>query len=231
MKLAVVTRDISVFRFVRSCFPEDCQFARIDQSAAMAPALSNNEFSGLLLDANLSHDAQSAFPDLTGRRVPLIVFRAPREPHSMTRSLEASADEIVLLPLDASELYLRTLHALKRFRCEACEYREHEVTFANYRLDRRAEKVTICGGSTDAPDSTVRLTSREFAILWALSVAPGNYLSRQQIASDLWASNEDIVGRTLEQHIYKVRQKMKMNGETGVRIRTIYGRGYQLESD
>src|ERR1700710_452892 len=110
MKLAVVTSDINVFRFVRNCFPENCQFAWIDRSAAMVPALSNNELSGLLLDANPSQDTPSVLPDLKDRRVPLIVFRAPREPHLMSRSLEASADEIVLLPLNASELYLRTMH-------------------------------------------------------------------------------------------------------------------------
>jgi DNA-binding response OmpR family regulator len=181
------------------------------------------EQTGLLLDAPLSQDAQSAFTGMKNRRVSLIAFRAAREPHFMTRSLEASADEIVQLPLKAGELYLP---ALKRFSAEASEHRDHEVAFANYRLGRRGERVTLCDNSTDM---AVRLTSREFAILWALSIAPGHYLSRQQIASAIWASNEDLVGRTLEQHIYKIRKKMKMTGESGARIRTIYARGYRLE--
>jgi DNA-binding response OmpR family regulator len=197
----------------------------------MAPALSNREFSGLLFDANLGQEAQGAqatFPGLENRRVPLIVFRAPRQPHFTICSIEASADEIVLLPLDASELYLRTLHALKRFRDGASEPRDPKLSFANYRLDRRGEKVTV---GDDLNGAAVHLTSREFAILWALSAAPGHYLSRQQIASAIWASHEDMVSRTLEQHIYKIRKKMKMSAESGARIRSVYACGYQLESN
>ncbi|MDN7177108.1 response regulator transcription factor [Caballeronia sp. SEWSISQ10-4 2] len=228
MKLAVITRDDELFHFVRNCFPEDCQCTQFDQSASMMPAFSSNEFSGLLLDSDLSQEVQSRYLSLENRRVPLIVFGALRQPQFMTCSLEARADEIVLLPLDASELYLRTLHTLKRFKRVASDPRDLEVSFANYRLDRRGGTVTLRDNSSE---TKVRLTSREFAILWALSVAPGNYLSRQQIASAIWASNEDIVGRTLEQHMYTIRKKMKMNEESGARIRSIYACGYRLESN
>lgn len=226
MNLAVITRDDKLFHFVRNCFPGDCQCTRIDRFASVMPAFSGDEFSGLLLDSDLTQEVQSRYPILENRRLPLIVFGALRQPHFTTCSLEARADDILLLPLDANELYLRTLHTLKRFRRAASEPRDLEVSFANYRLDRRRGTVTLLD---DSNETGVRLTSREFAILWALSVAPGNYLSRQQIASAIWASNEDIVGRTLEQHVHTIRKKMKMNRESGVRIRSVYACGYRLE--
>ncbi len=231
IKMAIATRDMNIFRFIQGCFPGEYRFSRIDQPGDIDRALSNCEFNGLLLDAQLTQDEESTFACLQSRRVPLVVLRALREPDFSARSLEAAADEIVLLPLDANEVYLRTRHALRRFRGESSGQPHDEVAFANYRLERRGEKVTLSGASADLADTAVRLTSREFAILWALSVAPGHYLSRQQIASAIWASNEDIVGRSLEQHIYTIRKKMKMRSESGARIRTIYSRGYQLASN
>lgn len=231
MEMAIATRDMNIFNFIQSCFPEEYRFSRIDQPVDIDRALSTGEFNGILLDAGLAQDEESTFAGLKCRRAPLVVFRALRDSHIGARSLEAAADEIVHLPLDANELYLRTLHALRRFRGESGGHTHDEVAFANYRLERRGEKVTLSGTTADAADTAVRLTSREFAILWALSVAPGHYLSRQQIASTIWASNEDIVGRSLEQHIYTIRKKMKMSAESGARIRTIYSRGYQLAAN
>jgi DNA-binding response OmpR family regulator len=227
MKLAVATRDVDLFRFVRDSFPADCRFSRLDQPAAMMPVLANSEFSGLLVDASLTRGASHGEAWFNARQVPLIVFKDEGVSGATSCALEANADEIVLLPLNSSEVYLRTLHALKRFTGSSLDEGHHEVRFSNCRLNRRTGNVIVRG---EGGDSTVRLTSREFAILWTLCLAPDRYLSRQEMAASVWASNEEIVGRTLEQHIYSLRKKLATAEHSEMRIRTIYGRGYQLES-
>ena len=75
----------------------------------------------------------------------------------------------------------------------------------------------------------IRLTTREFAIAWLLFSRPGEYASRRHIAGAVWSSSEDIVGRTLEQHIYKLRKKLDLSGQHGIHLRTMYAHGYRVE--
>ncbi len=76
---------------------------------------------------------------------------------------------------------------------------------------------------------TIDLTPREFAVAWILFSRCGEYVSRRQMAGAVWSSSDDIVGRTLEQHIYKLRKKLELNGTRGVQLRAVYARGYQLD--
>ncbi len=62
----------------------------------------------------------------------------------------------------------------------------------------------------------------------AAVLVPGTFLSRQQIASAVWGTDASVVGRSIEQHIYRLRKKLRCGVETGVEIKTIYARGYQL---
>jgi DNA-binding response OmpR family regulator len=229
MKLAVITHDTYLFHFVRNSFPSDCQVAQFDTACSVAPVLSTNEFNGLLVDSkidrNLAHDMSL---DLSARQIPLIVFRDQNEATFPFCMLESTADEIVLLPLNASEVYLRTLYAVRRFATDSFDVHDHEISFANLRLNRRTGNVKVKSGNAE---STIRLTSREFAVLWTLIDAPDQYLTRKQLAGAIWANSEQIISRTLEQHIYTLRKKLSMSALSGLRIRTVYGQGYQLESD
>jgi DNA-binding winged helix-turn-helix (wHTH) protein len=73
------------------------------------------------------------------------------------------------------------------------------------------------------------MTRYEFSLAWLLFAQPGVCISRQQIASTVWGCAEEIVARPLEQHIYRLRKKLQLNGKSGLVLRTVYGRGYALE--
>jgi len=55
------------------------------------------------------------------------------------------------------------------------------------------------------------------------------YISRETIGMSLWSSDSEVAGRTIEQHVYKLRKKLQLGTERGVSIRTAYGQGYRLE--
>ncbi|WP_337690240.1 winged helix-turn-helix domain-containing protein [Mycetohabitans sp. B46] len=57
----------------------------------------------------------------------------------------------------------------------------------------------------------------------------GHHVSRAHMAGAVWRSPEDVVARTLRQHIDKLRQKLELNGAHGVQLRTLYRCGYRLE--
>ncbi|MDB5770341.1 MAG: transcriptional regulatory, terminal family protein [Burkholderia sp.] len=75
----------------------------------------------------------------------------------------------------------------------------------------------------------IEITPREFTMAWLLFSSPGVYISRETIGAAIWGVGSEIAGRTIEQHVYKLRKKLQLGAERGVSIRTAYSHGYRLE--
>ena len=45
----------------------------------------------------------------------------------------------------------------------------------------------------------------------------------------IWSADSEVAGRTIEQHVYKLRKKLQVGDEKVVMIRTAYSQGYRLE--
>lgn len=227
MKLAVMTKSTTLFRLICQSFEADGgQCTRFSDEVVFARAIYRDDYSAILVDADSGMNSmrpvlarRSCYAD---RRAPLIVVGAHEDRASIVDLFDAGADDIVLCPINASELVLRVQLAIRRFQpAQTADAADH-LECGPYLLDRRTCTVWL----DDAP---VRLTSREFAIAWLVFACPGEYVSRRQIAAAVWSSSEDIVGRTLEQHIYKLRKKLSLNGSRSVRLRTMYAHGYRIE--
>ena len=49
------------------------------------------------------------------------------------------------------------------------------------------------------------------------------------IGTSIWSADSEVAGRTIEQHVYKLRKKLQLGPERGAIIRTAYSKGYRLE--
>lgn len=227
MKLAVMTRSTALFRLICQCFePDGAQCTRFSDEVVFARAIYRDDYAAILIDAETGMNPmrpvlarRSCYAD---RRAPLIVVGAHEDRASIVDLFDAGADDIVLCPINSAELVLRVHLAVRRFQPQQTAETADRLQCGPYLLDRRTCTVWV-------DDEPVRLTSREFAIAWLVFSCPGEYVSRRQIAGAVWSSSEDIVGRTLEQHIYKLRKKLSLNGSHGVRLRTMYAHGYRIE--
>jgi DNA-binding response OmpR family regulator len=228
MKLAVMTRSGTLFRLICQCFEADGATCRqFDDDVALARSVYREEYSAILIDADTGVNPlrpvlarRACYAD---RRAPLIVVGARDDRADIAHLFDAGADDVVLSPVDSRELVLRVHLALRRFQPLPAAEADDRLECGAYRLERRTCEVLVEG-------EPVRLTSREFAIAWLLFSRSGEYVSRRQIAGAVWSSSEDIVGRTLEQHIYKLRKKLDLNGAHGVHLRTMYAHGYRIET-
>lgn len=80
-------------------------------------------------------------------------------------------------------------------------------------------------------DGEVSLTSREFALAWALFENLGRVVSMKTLSTEIWGRSSDIGKRTIEQHVYKLRRKLGKDGpgrKNVPKIQTVYGVGYRL---
>ncbi|XUW93390.1 response regulator transcription factor (plasmid) [Burkholderia sp. M6-3] len=139
---------------------------------------------------------------------------------SMTNALHAGVDEMVVGEFRLEEIVARGRHAVERLRGKPTA--ANIITLASSTLFQATrEFVTL--------DKRVRLTAREFSIAWLFFSNPGALITRKELAHAVWGKELDIAGRSLEQHIYKLRAKLELDEHSGLKLRTVYSLGYMLE--
>jgi DNA-binding response OmpR family regulator len=221
-----------MFERVRTTLAADgIECAQYDAEVELARALHREDFGAIVFDASAGFDPlhpvlarRACYGD---RRIPLVAIGDFGAREQMDAALAAGADDIVLLPLDPRELRLRVLLAMRRHGSHGelsglSPLHDDTLEAGVYRLSRRDGSVQIDGRD-------VRLTAREFAIAWVLFSQHGSYVTRRAIAAAVWGSSEEIAGRTLEQHVYKLRKKLMLDGACGIALRTMYAYGYRIE--
>lgn len=155
----------------------------------------------------------------TGESTPVVLLSSACTAQQVALALEAGADDFIRRPVDPAVLIAR-LHAVLRRANRSSTRRLIELQ--GFTLDREACTFFDRGVPVD-------LTPREFTMAWLFFSSPGTYLSRETISVSIWGVDSEIASRTIEQHIYKLRKKLNLCAERGVRIRTAYTKGYRLE--
>lgn len=78
-------------------------------------------------------------------------------------------------------------------------------------------------------DAELSLTPREFALAKILFAGVGRVVPLSSLSARVWGVSVELSKRTLEQHVYKLRRKLKACFREGVRIQAAYGIGYRLD--
>jgi len=154
-----------------------------------------------------------------GENSPVVILSASRNPELAATALDAGADDCWAMPLEPVELTAR-VNALLRRTTRRLPHRIIELV--GFSIDREARTVSYM-------DQPIELTPREFTMAWLFFSTPGVYISRETIGGAIWGVGSEIAGRTIEQHVYKLRKKLQMGMERGVMLRTAYNQGYRLE--
>lgn len=225
MKFAVLTKDARLFEQIRECFQDERFSCDIfHDHISLIRGIKRTAYDLLVMDADM--DCSKENPVFSwmnchsGHGTPVILVGHFRDQASMTAATESGAADFVTRPIDIRELYARSLMALRR--SDKLRNSIERCVVSNYALDKDA-------GMVYRDNIPLKLTSREFSMAWLFFSNPGVYFSRKQIATMVWGSDIDIVERTLEQHIYKLRKKLGLCKNDVVNLRTIYSLGYKLE--
>lgn len=196
---------------------------RFPSDTALIRALRQRSFGAIVVDIAAGlQDQESIFTWLNCRSddsTPVVVLSPVYSADLLAMTLAAGADDFLAKSFEPAELIAR-INALMR-RCNRRNMRR-VIELGGYVLDREASSITYRG-------EPIVVTTREFTIAWLFFSAPGVYVSRQTIGNAIWGVQGDIVGRTIEQHVYKLRKKLQTGPDRGVLIRTAYTKGYRLE--
>jgi DNA-binding response OmpR family regulator len=138
------------------------------------------------------------------------------------RTLEAGADDYIPKPVSGAELLARVNAATRRRGGAPSGAAAQALSVAGCTVDGDA----CCLRSER---SRVALTGRELALTQLLFEQVGKLVTRQRLATEVWGAQCDLSGRTIEQHVYQVRRKLKQCVGEALHLRSIYGSGYRLD--
>ncbi|MCW3610630.1 response regulator transcription factor [Burkholderia cenocepacia] len=229
MDYALLTRDLRLANRIADSLwrGAHCGERRGDRFAdelTMLRALRRRPYDLILFDARCADATHN--PVLSwrachaDRRAPVVVIGSFDAPAEMFLWYDLGAADVLTLPFDPNELYVRaTLARRGPARGAAAPAR---LSVGPYAFDRDTGTVTLHGDA-------IVLTSREFAMAWLFFSNPGTCFNRGQVAKSIWGNERDCADRTIEQHIYKLRKKLALGVANDVALRTVYGFGYKLE--
>ncbi|KWF76611.1 hypothetical protein WL94_34150 [Burkholderia cepacia] len=155
-----------------------------------------------------------------GRKI-LVLFltNRPFEQH-IAEALNAGADDYVVKPVGASELIAR-INALAR-RALAGDEQLETIVVGDYMVDNNGKSIYFKG-------EKIALTQKEFDIASALFRSVGHVVPRDYLITQIWGKSGDMLSRSLDTHVYRVRSKLGLSAKNGVALKSVYTIGYRLE--
>lgn len=158
---------------------------------------------------------------LRGCRQPVLMLTGLGEVEDRVKGLAAGADDYLAKPCDFRELVARVQALLRRAQPEADGRR---------RLQFGGIAVDLAEQTAAGPDGPVALTRTEYAILGLLARHHGRLVTRETILDGVWGYTNRPNTRTVETHLWRLRQKLGDRGGESRWIHTAPG-GYRLECD
>jgi DNA-binding response OmpR family regulator len=148
--------------------------------------------------------------------LPILMLSARSEEIDRVLGFELGADDYVTKPFSPRELVLRVRSLLRRNVAPEGETLRSD----GLDLDPGRRECRVDG-------EVVRLTAKEFDLVYELLKARGKVLARSYLMDHVWGYHLETDSRTLDTHVRRLRDKL---GSLGVRIHTVRGVGYRYDA-
>jgi DNA-binding response OmpR family regulator len=151
--------------------------------------------------------------------LPVIMLTARAEEADRIVGLELGADDYVTKPFSPRELAARVRTVLRRSRL-AVDTSER-ISHGELELDAAAREVTKAGRQ-------LRLTAKEFDLLWFFASHPRRVFSRDQLMDRVWGYEPAFDTGTVTVHVRRLREKIEDDPSKPRRLETVWGVGYRF---
>ena len=151
--------------------------------------------------------------------LPVIMLTARGEEADRIVGLELGADDYVTKPFSPRELAARVKSVLRR--SSAVGERHERLAFGDIELDAGAREARKGGAE-------LRLTAKEFDLLWFLAGHPRRVFSRDELMSRVWGYEAALDTGTVTVHVRRLREKIEDQPSEPRYLQTVWGVGYRL---
>ena len=151
--------------------------------------------------------------------LPVIMLTARGEEADRIVGLELGADDYVTKPFSPRELAARVKTVLRRSAPPVLD--DARLTFDDLEIDATTREVLKRGAA-------LRLTAKEFDLLWFLASNPRHVFSRDQLMDRVWGYDAALDTGTVTVHVRRLRSKIEDDPSVPQRLETVWGVGYRF---
>jgi DNA-binding response OmpR family regulator len=151
--------------------------------------------------------------------LPVIMVTARGEEADRIVGLELGADDYVTKPFSPRELAARVRTVLRR--TQPATPANQRLSFDGLELDAGTREVHRDG-------ETLRLTAKEFDLLWFLASHRRYVFSRDQLMDRVWGYEAAVDTGTVTVHIRRLREKIEADPSRPRFLETVWGVGYRF---
>tara|TARA_R110000868_G_scaffold389056_1_gene658229 strand:+ start:3519 stop:4262 length:744 start_codon:yes stop_codon:yes gene_type:complete len=167
----------------------------------------------------------------------IIMLTARDEEIDEVVGLELGADDYITKPVRARALLTRInkameakqslaalRHTVQPNLAELTSQEPPKLVFNGLHIDKMSRSVSL-------HNKIVKVSSKEFDVLWVLALSAGKVISRDSLISQLRGIEYDGFDRSIDLRISKLRKKLGDESRDPLKIKTIWGKGYLFAPD
>jgi two-component system phosphate regulon response regulator OmpR len=199
----------------------------VEGGAALDRELSRNPADAIVLDLMMpGEDGLSICRRLraAGDTTPILMLTARGDPIDRIVGLETGMDDYLSKPFEPRELVARLSAVLRRTRGLRDVTTDEIVAIGSLEINLSTRTATRSGAS-------LKLSSREFALLAALVRSRGRPLSRSQLIERALGRDAEVTDRAVDVQVARLRRAIGDRADEAELIKTVWGVGYVLVSD
>jgi DNA-binding response OmpR family regulator len=151
--------------------------------------------------------------------LPVIMLTARGEEADRIVGLELGADDYITKPFSPRELAARVRSVLRRTASSLPP--AAALSFGDVELERETREARKSG-------ALIRLTAKEFDLLWFLASHPRRVFSRDQLMASVWGYTAALDTGTVTVHVRRLREKIEDDPSQPRYLETVWGIGYRL---
>jgi DNA-binding response OmpR family regulator len=151
--------------------------------------------------------------------LPILMLTARGEEADRIVGLELGADDYLTKPFSPRELAVRVRNLLRRASPYSVGGRP--LQFDDVEIDAATREVRKSG-------ERLKLTLKEFDLLWFLAAHPRRVFSRDQLMDQVWGYRSELDTGTVTVHVRRLREKIEDDPARPRHLETVWGVGYRL---
>lgn len=187
----------------------------------------NNPCDLVILDLMLpGKDGLAICKDLRARgsKVPILMLTARSDEGDKIMGLETGADDYMTKPFSIKEFIARVNAIFRRMQMQMDKEEPKILSFGKLTIDSLKRKVLLDG-------ETIKLTPKEFDLLYLLASHPGQSFSRDRLLRIIWGYEFSGYEHTVNSHINRLRSKVEDDLSEPKYILTTWGVGYRFNDE
>lgn len=150
----------------------------------------------------------------TNADIPILFMTARDDLAAKQQGFRLGIDDYMVKPVDLDELLLRIGALLRRARIVA----SRKIEIGRFVMDADEHTAYLDG-------EELRLTNREFSILFKLLSYPKKTFTRSQLMDEFWDADTETAPRAVDVYMTKLRTKLADCDD--FELKTVHGLGYK----